>query len=158
MVVVCCCVLLCVVVCCCVLLCVVVCCCGCCGCCGCCVGVCGGVCGGVVVDGEVDEMCLSISHHRCNSLWGPCPCGHGPRSCTWVQGPKKSIPQLIKPWRQDLVDELQLQMNHRFPDTSTGNGHATTCPDHQELQLWEWTKAKTASKTKATTRNAAIAP
>ena len=25
-------------------------------------------------------------------LWRPCPCGHDPRSCTCVQGPKKSIP------------------------------------------------------------------
>ena len=50
----------------------------------------------------------------------PCPCGHGPRPCTCVQSPKKSTPQLIKPRRQDLVDELQLWINHSFPDTPTG--------------------------------------
>ena len=28
--------------------------------------------------------------------------------------------QLVKPRRQDLVDELQLRINHRVPDTPTG--------------------------------------
>ena len=42
------------------------------------------------------------------------------RPCACVQGPEKSTPQLIKPRRQDLVDELQLLRNHSFPDTPTG--------------------------------------
>ena len=27
---------------------------------------------------------------QCTELWGPCPCGHDPRPCTCVQGPKNS--------------------------------------------------------------------
>ena len=44
-------------------------------------------------------------------------------NCTCVQGPKKSTPQLIKPRRQDLVDELQLRINHSVPETPTGMQH-----------------------------------
>ena len=35
-------------------------------------------------------MSLSINANACIKLWGPCPCGHDPRPCTCVQGPKKT--------------------------------------------------------------------
>ena len=55
-----------------------------------------------------NDACLSMTTHEMHLLWWPCTC---------VQGPKKSTTQLIKPRHQDLVDELQLRINHSVPDT-----------------------------------------
>ena len=73
------------------------------------------------------------------------PVGTTPRPCAYAQGPKKSTPQLNKPQRQDLVDELQLRINHSVPDTPAGMStnlskycfrpHVEASPGHRPLSL-----------------------
>ena len=69
---------------------------------------------------DVNEMCLSIPHHSAPNYGGRVPVDTAPGPVPVYRALKKSTPQLIKPRRQDLVDELQLRVNHSVPDTPTG--------------------------------------
>ena len=79
----------------------------------------------VVVQMIKETACLSVPVHRCTKLWGPCPCGHGPRPCTCVQGPKKSPPQLMS-CPQRASPQVQLwEHNCLLHDGNCGT--RTTC-------------------------------
>ena len=75
--------------------------------------------------GHCCSMCVFLhTHARLQTNYGGrVPADTTPGPVPVYKAPKKSTPQLIKPWREDLVDELQLQINHSVPDTSTGMQH-----------------------------------
>ena len=52
--------------------------------------------------------------NRCIKLWEPCPCGHGSRPCTCVQGPKKSTGtcRCGTTATSTNVDELRQDIDH----------------------------------------------
>ena len=47
----------------------------------------------VVLTVCITKMSVHERQRSSTELWEPCPCGHGSRPCTCVQGPKKSPPQ-----------------------------------------------------------------
>ena len=47
----------------------------------------------VVLTVCMTKMSVHERQRSSTELWEPCPCGHGSRPCTCVQGPKKSPPQ-----------------------------------------------------------------
>ena len=72
---------------------------------------------------RVYDMSLTMCHNspaplyvdtnaQRTSLWEPCPCGHGSRPCSCVQGPKKSTPH---PSCQDRQLELLAAATQRRP-------------------------------------------
>ena len=73
---------------------------------------------------DVCDMSLTICHKQsCTSLWEPCPCGHGSRPCTCVQGPKNSAPL---PSRQDRQLELVAAATQRRPPPSMNCATSST--------------------------------
>ena len=47
----------------------------------------------VVLTVCMTKMSVHERQRSSTELWEPCPCGHGSRPCTCVQGPKKNPPQ-----------------------------------------------------------------
>ena len=71
-----------------------------------------------------NDACFSMTTHEMHLIMGAVSLWTRPPALYLCTGPKKkSTPQLIKPRRQDLVDELQLRINHSVPDTPTGMQH-----------------------------------
>ena len=83
----------------------------------------------VVVQMIKATACLSRRVSTCSKLWGPCPCGHDPRPCTCVQGPKKSPIIPTPPRRAARTTRSQRFLNSSSCEISAVS--LTTAPGNQ---------------------------